>query len=169
MRTLLVSAAFATTITTILSASQVARADDLAGTYDVKFEQVSHNCDHPLAYPLHGALKIEVKGADVRIEVEHTATIQPTPLMIGKAAKGGKVSAASRPGHTPVEGMDGTFSVAGRVTSEGMLALVMVGEYQAGGKPLCTQTWNLSGVRGTGEAKPDSKPDGKDKPAKPAK
>jgi hypothetical protein len=118
-------------------------ADSVAGTYRVKFEQSSTNCEHPLAYPQFGALKIDIKGSDLQIEIDRT------PLMVGKAAKPGKVSAKSpKPGHTPVDGMDGVFSVAGRITTEGMLSLVMVGEYQTAGKPLCTQSWNVSGLRG---------------------
>lgn len=126
-----------------------AYADDMAGTYDVKFDQVSTNCEHPVAYPQHGSLRIEVKGTDLQIDIDRT------PLMVGKTAKPPKVSAKSpKPGHTPIEGMDGVFSVAGRITPEGMLSLVMVGEYQTGGKPLCTQSWNLSGLR-TKAGKPD--------------
>jgi hypothetical protein len=133
----------------LVAVAAPAYADDLAGSYDVKFEQSSTNCEHPLAYPQHGTLKIEVKGGDLQVDIERT------PLMVGKTAKPGKISAKSpKPGHTPVEGMDGVFSVAGRITAEGMLALVMVGEYQTAGKPLCTQSWNLSGLRARAD-KPD--------------
>ena len=130
----------------LLATTAPAYADDVSGSYEVKFEQVSSNCEHPVAYPQHGTIKIEVKGGDLQVDIEHT------PLMVGKPTKNGKISAKSpRPGHTMIQGMDGVFSVAGRVTSEGMLALVMIGEYQASGKPLCTQSWNLSGLR----AQPD--------------
>jgi hypothetical protein len=124
-------------------AAATAHADELvAGSYDVKFEQVSTNCEHPLAYPQRGSIKIELKGGDVQVDIDRT------PIMVGKPAKTGKLSARSpKPGHTPIEGMDGVFSVAGRITGEGMLSLVMVGEYQTAGKPLCTQSWNLSGLR----------------------
>jgi len=133
----------------LLATTAPVYADDLAGSYEVKFEQVSSNCEHPIAYPQHGSIKIEVKGSDLQVDIERT------PLMVGKPTKNGKISAKSpRPGHTPIQGMDGVFSVAGRVTSEGLLSLVMIGEYQASGKPLCTQSWNLSGLR----AQPD-KPD----------
>ncbi|HEX2690955.1 MAG TPA: hypothetical protein VHN14_30285 [Kofleriaceae bacterium] len=127
----------------VLAAAAPAYADDLAGAYEVKFEQVSTNCEHPLAYPQHGTIKIDVKGSDVQVDIERT------PLMVGKSAKTpNKISAKSpKPGHTPVAGMDGVFSVAGRITSEGMLSLVLVGEYQTAGKPLCSQSWNLSGLR----------------------
>lgn len=146
----------------VLAASAaVAHADELAGAYDVKFEQVSTNCEHPLAYPPRGALKIEMKGADLQVDIDRT------PIMIGKPAKSGKLSAKSpKPGHTPIEGMDGVFSVAGRITVEGMLSLVMVGEYQTAGKPLCTQSWNLSGLRGGAAPAPADKPDTKAKPKK---
>ena len=127
---------------TLLALAAPAYADDMAGSYDVKFEQVSTNCEHPVAYPQHGTLKIEVKGIDLQVDIERT------PLMIGKSAKTGKISAKSpKPGHTPIQGMEGVFSVAGRITAEGMLSLVMVGEYQTAGKPLCTQSWNLAGLR----------------------
>jgi hypothetical protein len=134
----------------VLLAAAPAHADDLTGSYEVKFEQVTSNCEHPLAYPQHGTLKIETKGSDVQVNIERT------PLMVGKATKTNKISAKSpKPGHTPVDGMDGVFSIAGRVSTEGMVSLVMVGEYTHNGAPLCTQSWNLSGLRKAGgDAKP---------------
>jgi hypothetical protein len=144
------------------ASAQANPTDDLSGSYDVKFEQVSTNCEHPLAYPPHGSLKIELKAGDLQVDIDRT------PLMIGKPAKSDKIrkinAKSPKPGHTPVEGMDGVFSVAGRITDEGMLSLVMIGEYQTAGKPLCTQSWNLSGLR----ARPD-KADKADKPEKPKK
>ena len=128
-----------------LAFASAAHADDMAGSYEVKFEQVSTNCEHPVAYPAHGSIKIDVKGSDLHVDIERT------PLMTGTPRKDGKVNAKSRLGHTPIEGMDGVFTVAGRVTAEGMLSLSLIGEYQAAGKPLCTQSWTLSGLR----AKPD--------------
>jgi hypothetical protein len=134
----------------ILVAAAPAYADDVvAGSYEVKFEQVSTNCEHPLAYPQHGTIKIAVKGHDVQVDIERT------PLMVGKSTKTKKISAQSpKPGHTPIDGMDGVFSIAGRITEEGMLALVLVGEYQTAGRPLCTQSWNLSGLKAQAD-KPD--------------
>ena len=144
----------------LLAIAAPAHADDLAGSYEVKFEQVSNNCEHPIASPQHGTIKIEVKGGTLQVDIERT------PLMVGKPTKNGKISAKSpRPGHTPIQGMDGVFSVAGRVTSEGMLSLVLIGEYQAAGKPLCTQSWNLAGLRAVPE-KPD-KPEKPEKSEKP--
>jgi len=127
----------------LLVTSGLAHADGpVTGSFEVKFEQIGNNCEHSIAYPPRGIIKIEVKGGDLQVDIERT------PLMIGKARKDGKINAKSRPGHTAVEGMDGVFTVAGRVTpDDGMLSLTLIGEYQAGGKPLCTQSWSLSGLK----------------------
>ncbi len=127
----------------VLGTAGLAHADDpVAGWYEAKFEQIGNNCEHSITYPPRGIVKIEVKGGDLQVGIERT------PLMLGKPRKDGKINAKSRPGHTAVEGMDGVFTVAGRVTPEdGMLSLTLIGEYQAGGKPLCTQSWSLSGLK----------------------
>jgi hypothetical protein len=130
----------------LLATAVPAYADDPAtGSYEAKFEQIGNNCEHSVTYPQRSVVKIDVKGGDLQVDIERT------PLMVGKPRKDGKINAKSRPGHTAVEGMDGVFTVAGRVTSEGMLSLTLIGEYQAGGKPLCTQSWTLSGLK----AKPE--------------
>ena len=139
------------TLASVLLASVVpAYADDaVAGSYEAKFEQIGSNCEHSISYSARGVVKIEVKSGDLQVDIERT------PLMIGKPRKDGKINAKSRLGHTRVEGMDGVFTVAGRITpEEGMLSLTLIGEYQAGGKPLCTQSWSLSGLK----AKPDEPP-----------
>jgi hypothetical protein len=126
----------------LVAAAAPAYADDpVAGAYEAKFEQIGNNCEHSIAYPARGVVKIDVKSGDLQVDIERT------PLMLGKPRKDGKINAKSRPGHTAVEGMDGVFTVAGRITGEGMLSLTLIGEYQAGGKPLCTQSWSLSGLR----------------------
>jgi hypothetical protein len=147
----------------VVFAPAPAHADDLAGAYDVKFEQVSTNCEHPLAYPQHGSIKIDVKAGELQVDIERTPLMTGKPDKPDKPGKPVKVSARSpKLGHTPVEGMDGMFSVAGRITgTEGMLSLVMVGEYQTGGKPLCSQSWNLTGLR--------ARADRSDRPDKPKK
>jgi hypothetical protein len=120
---------------------------DVAGTYDVKYEEVSTNCTSPLKYP-PGTLDVKVKGNSVTVDIART------PLMQGSVAKGGKISAKSKQGKTSLEGMDGVFSVAGKVTPEGMLSFVMVGEYTASGKALCSQSWNVVGIKADPAPKP---------------
>jgi len=130
----------------LLATAVPAYADDpVTGSYEAQFEQIGNNCEHSISFPQRGMVKIEIKSGDLQVDIERT------PLMVGKPRKDGKVNAKSRPGHTAVAGMDGVFTVAGRVTSEGMLSLNLIGEFQAGGKPLCTQSWSLSGQK----AKPD--------------
>lgn len=115
-------------------------AADPSGVYDVKFEEVSTNCTSPLRYP-PGKLTIKMVGKTLTIEVDNTPRMSGVP-------SDDKISAKSKPGGgTMVEGMTGIFSVAGKVTKEGLLHLVMVGEYSANNKPLCTQSWNVNGPR----------------------
>jgi hypothetical protein len=121
-------------------AASPALADDVAGMYDVKYDEVSTNCPSPLKYT-HGKLEIKVKGTQLTVDIDRT------PIMVGSPAKNAKVSAKSKSGPTMLDGMAGSFSVAGKVTPEGMLTLVMVGEYTAGGKALCTQSWNVVGIK----------------------
>jgi hypothetical protein len=137
----------------LLATAVPAYADDPAtGSYEAQFEQIGSNCEHSISYPQRGIVKIEIKSGDLQVDIERT------PLMLGKPRKDGKVNAKSRPGHTRVEGMDGVFTVAGRVTSEGMLSLTLIGEYQAGGKPLCTQSWTLSGQKAKLDKPAEPKP-----------
>ncbi len=117
----------------------VARAD-VTGVYDVKYEEVSTNCASPLRYT-PGKLLVKIVGNSLTVDIDRT------PLMGGIPSKTDKVSAKSKSGSTMVDGMSGVFSVAGTVTPEGLIHLVMVGEYSAKGKPLCSQSWNLTGLR----------------------
>ncbi len=125
----------------LVLAASVAHAD-VPGTYDVKFEQTSTNCASPLTYP-PSKLTVATKGNKLTVELDNT------PRMYGVPAKNGKgISAKSKPnGATMVEGMLGVFSIAGTVSPEGQVTLVMVGEYTAQGKPLCSQSWNVLGAR----------------------
>ncbi len=136
-------------IVALMSATAVASAD-VAGIYDVKYEEVSTNCTSPLRYPA-GKLEVKVKGTSVTVDINRT------PLMQGSAGKAGKVSAKSKSGNTSLDGMTGVFSVAGKITPEGILAFVMVGEYSASGKPLCSQSWNVSGTKSEAAAKAGKK------------
>jgi len=92
-----------------------------------------------------------VKGTTVTVDISRT------PLMQGSVGKGGKVSAKSKLGNTSLDGMSGVFSVAGKITPEGILSFVMVGEYTAGGKALCSQSWNVSGSKADAPAKAKAK------------
>ena len=130
----------------LLGSVATASADDVTGIYDVKYEEVSTNCPSPLKYG-NGKLEVKTKGTTVTVDIDRT------PLMQGSVGKGGKISAKSKSGNTALDGMSGVFSVAGKITPEGMLSFVMVGEYTAGGKALCSQSWNVVGSKGEADAK----------------
>lgn len=124
-----------------LAASPAAADSSVAGTYDVKYEEVSTNCQSPLKYP-HGKMEVKItRGTSITVDIDRT------PLMLGSVGKNGKISAKSKSGPTSLDGMNGVFSVAGKISPEGMLTLVMVGEYSAGGKALCSQSWNVVGSK----------------------
>ncbi len=123
----------------LVASAGIARAD-VTGVYDVKYEEIANNCAHPLRYP-PGKLTIKIVGRSLTVDIDRT------PLMGGVPTKTNKVSAKSKRGGTMIDGMQGIFSVAGAVTPEGLLRLVMVGEYSAKGKPLCSQSWKVSGPR----------------------
>jgi hypothetical protein len=116
---------------------------DVAGTYEVKYEEVSTNCTTQRLTYAPGVLKVKVVGNSLIVDIDRT------PEMVGVPQKNGKISAKS---------MAGVFSVAGRITDEGMLHFVMVGEYSANGKSLCTQSWNVSGPRARASASPTRPP-----------
>ena len=132
-------------IVAVLALASTASADPVSGSYDVKYEEVSNNCPSPLKYP-HGKIDIKnTKGAAITIDIDRT------PLMLGSTGKNGKISAKSKVGPTMLDGMDGSFSVAGKVTPEGLVNFVMVGEYSVKGKPLCSQSWNVVGSKDDGD------------------
>jgi hypothetical protein len=150
MRTTVKLAVLAGVSSVLLFAGGTARAQSADGVYEVKYEEIPTNCPTKLTYA-PGNLTLKVRGSQLVVDIDRT------PQMVGATPKNGTISAKSKPGNTMIEGMKGVFSVAGRVTPEGLLYLVMVGEYSANGKPLCTQSWNVSGPKAVAPAK-DAKP-----------
>lgn len=147
-----------TTLGTIVLAGLVlaaapARADTVAvaGRYDVKFEEVSTNCTTQQLQYKPMTMDVKTRGNGVVIDLDLT------PLMTGSQQKTGKLSAKSKPGNTMIDGMSGVFSVAGHVGADGAITLVMVAEYSdaKANKPLCTQSWNVTGMRSTGTTPPN--------------
>lgn len=126
-------------------APAVAHADNaeaVSGTFDVKYEEVTSNCQNTGVVLSRGALAIEKrKGSSIAVDIERM------PIMTGTASKGGRIKAASKLGKTSIQGLDGRFSTAGTVNADGVLNVVFVAEYYLQGKAFCTQSWNVSGVR----------------------
>lgn len=120
--------------------------NDVLGVYDVRYEEVSSNCEQTSIAMSRGTIDITKKKSQIVVDILRF------PLMYGAPGKGGKVRAASKVDKSSIEGVDGKFSVAGRV-DEGLITLVFVAEYYVKGKPLCSQTWNVSGQKSSSAEK----------------
>jgi len=112
----------------------------VTGKYEVRYEEVSSNCTQTSIALTRGTLAINKKSKQLVVDIENF------PLMYGAPAKTGKVRASSKIAPSSIEGVDGKFSVAGRV-DEGLIQLVFVAEYYVDSKPFCSQTWNVTGAK----------------------
>src|SRR5690349_18519465 len=107
-----------------LAASPAMAEITVAGSYDVKFEEMSTNCDPPRFSYNRGTVRIDVNKGSLRVNID---TI---PQMFGVPAKSGKVTAKMpKKQATTVQGLDGKYSVSGRVDDSGVLQLVLVAEF----------------------------------------
>ena len=143
MRTILI------VLGTLAVAAPAFADENVAGVYDVKFEESGSTCNPPPVSLGHGKLTIDVKKGSLTVNTDLV------PLMTGVPQKNGKISAKTlKIVGTTVQGLSAKYSVAGRVDN-GMLQLVMTAEYirQDTNKPYCTQAWNVSGLRGDAEKK----------------
>jgi len=131
-----------------LSASPAVAETTVTGEYEVKFEEMSTNCDPPRFTYNRGKVRINTPGKS-----SLTVNIDTIPQMAGVPAKSGKITAkTTKKSATTVQGLDGKYSVSGRVDDSGVLQLVLVAEFTKTGesKTLCTQSWNVSGLRASG-------------------
>jgi hypothetical protein len=125
----------------------VVRAENVSGSYDVKFEEMASNCSPPPVTMGRGKVVIDIKKS-------LTVNIELIPQLVGVPGKNGKIKAnTTKIVPTTVTGLDGKYSIAGRIEN-GILQLVLVAEYinHETKKPYCTQSWNLSGVPSTDKA-----------------
>jgi hypothetical protein len=149
MRTTLLTGMF------LVATLGTASADDsVAGHYDVKFEEMTSTCNPPPLSLGHGKLRIDVKKTTMTVNTDLI------PQMTGAAGKGGKIKADTKKVPSTIRGLDGKYSIAGRLEA-GILTLVLVVEYtkQADGKPYCTQSWNINGVPAKDDDKKSAGPD----------
>jgi len=129
-----------------------AQPEKVAGRYEVKYEAVTSNCDNTGMAMQRGTLEVDKRKTGIAVDIERI------PIMVGTASKAGRIKATSKLGPTSIQGLDGKFSVAGTINSDGVIKVVFVAEYYLKRKPYCTQSWNVSGVRMTDEpAEPDPK------------
>ena len=112
------------------------------GVYEVKYDEVGNSCTQVgMSRAGRGTVALKNKKRKLLVDIERI------PSMVGVMPRAdGKINARSKLGPSTIEGLDGQFSVVGRV-SDGMLQLVFVAEYFHKRKPYCTQSWNVSGLR----------------------
>ena len=137
-----------------LLASPAVADNRVDGSYEVKFEEMSTNCDPPRFSYTRGVVRIDTAKSSLRVNIE---TI---PQMNGVPGKSGKINAKTpKKIATTVQGLDGKYHVSGRVDDAGLLQLVLVAEFSKTGenKTMCTQSWNVSGVRQASAEKPADK------------
>ncbi len=116
---------------------------DIGGDYAVKFEEVANNCTTAGMNLRKGTFTIKQTGRKIE------ASIPIASVMYGKVGKESKFRAKAKIGGTGTQGVLGKFNVSGRVT-DGVIQFVFIAEYYTGSvkspKPLCTQSWNVSGM-----------------------
>jgi hypothetical protein len=137
----------AVTALTLVAFAAPAAAQNVAGSYEVKFDEVSTTCDPVRFTYTRGTVRLDASKTSLRVIVDPTP---PISQLSGGAPKSGKINAKTpKKVSTSVQGIDGRYSVSGRVDDAGVLELVLVAEYtrQDNGKPLCTQSWNVRGIR----------------------
>jgi hypothetical protein len=135
------------TLIIVLLVTAPAFADvDPAGAYDVKFEEVGHNCDPPPVALTRSKLVVATNPRKNSL----TVNVETIPEMVGVPEHGGKIKATTlKVLATTVQGLDARYSVAGKVDDGGVVQLVLTAEYQRhdNHKPYCTQSWNVTGLR----------------------
>ncbi len=138
----------------VVLAASTARADEnVAGTFDVKFEEIG-NCNPPPVTLTHGKVVIKVEKNTLSFNTELI------PVLTGVPPKNGKINAkTNKIVGTTVVGLSARYSVSGRVEG-GMLQLVLTAEYvkqDQHNTAYCTQAWNVNGARSADEAPKDKK------------
>lgn len=113
----------------------------VAGKFAARFDLVSSNCKDTGMNLDRAPVSLE-EPARGRVAV----TMPMVPDMSGVVSRGGKFKAEARRGKTGIEGLEGQFSIAGRVEGD-TIQFLFIAEYYKGGKALCTQSWNASGPR----------------------
>jgi hypothetical protein len=113
----------------------------IAGRYALELSEVQDSCaGSGLTLPPQAALTLISDGTGLRVE------LADFPAMKGSLDKGGKFQAEASREKTRLEGMTGSFSIAGRVTGREAQVVIVV-ELFKGASPSCTQSWNGKGKR----------------------
>ncbi len=113
----------------------------VAGKYAATFQSVANNCTG-MGMNLSATTVELFQARDRDVQV----TVPSVPIMRGVVTRAGKFKAEAKRGKTATAGVDGRFSVAGRVDDKG-IQFLFIAEYYRADKPMCTQSWNASGPK----------------------
>ena len=131
----------ALTILAVLALAAPARAD-VAGTYDVQFEEAAGSCTAKPETFAKGSVTIAMKKKALSVKFDKIFE------MVGKAPKDSKIEAKTKNLiGTSMMGLSARYSVAG--TADGAtVELVVTAQYirQDTYKPHCQQVWNVKGT-----------------------
>ena len=110
------------------------------GSYSVKYEQVADDCEGD-GLTLGAGAAVAVSGANDKLVV----TIAGVTPMRGRRAADGQFKALSQgPGAKP--DLRGKYSVSGKTVRDS-IEMVFIAQFYRGKRPLCTQSWTVSGAR----------------------
>ncbi len=113
----------------------------VAGKYTASFQEVANNCSGMGMSLRTSSIELSQSG-----ERNVQVTVPSVPIMRGVVSRAGKFKAEAKRGKTAIQGVDGRFSIAGRVDDKG-IQFLFIAEYFRGNRPMCTQSWNASGPR----------------------
>lgn len=111
-----------------------AETPSVAGSYAASFDEVANNCDATGMKLERATVQVTQDGRSIAIG------IPKVPTMRGRLGRRGKLRAEVPPGANA----RGRFAISGRIDDE-ELHMVFIAEYYRGEKPLCTQSWNVTG------------------------
>ena len=126
----------------LLAATAPALAD-VAGTYDVQFEEAAGSCPAKPETFAKGSVVITVKKSTLTVKFDKIFQ------MVGAAPKDDKINAKTKNLiGTSMMGLSARYSVAGRADGTNV-ELVVTAQYirQDTYKPHCQQVWNVKGTR----------------------
>ncbi len=117
----------------------------LMGDYDVKFEEIANNCAQTGMNLRKGTITLSLTSKKKKAQ-RFTVSVPIAPVMYGADPSKGKFRVKAKRSGTGIQGVTGQFAASGRV-NDGVIQFVYIAEYFTRGKPLCTQSWNVSGVK----------------------
>ncbi|HUH04956.1 MAG TPA: hypothetical protein VML75_23320 [Kofleriaceae bacterium] len=123
----------------LMAASSVALAQNNGGTFTVTYEQVADDCDGDGLALAPGVIALQ--GTDAKLVVKIAGVV---PLQGRRAADGKFKAQAQGPGAKP--DLNGKYSVSGK-TTRNSIEMVFIAQFYRGKRPLCTQSWSVSGTR----------------------